>query len=134
MRAITKAVIALALLAGPADAQARPDPMRDASLQAGTISQTDPMVALRAPTEAAPDGPAANAELGGLPDAPGAEETYYQCVACHSTDIIKQQRITDARWDELWQWMVEEQGMFEPDPETRDVILAYLKTQFSSER
>lgn len=24
--------------------------------------------------------------------------------------------ITDARWDDLWQWMVDEQGMFEPEP------------------
>ncbi len=42
--------------------------------------------------------------------------------------------ITDARWDDLWQWMVDEQGMFEPEPETKTVILDYLKTHFSSER
>ena len=35
--------------------------------------------------------------------------------------------------DEL-HWMVEQQGMVEPDEETRDVILAYLKQHFSSER
>lgn len=82
------------------------------------------------------DGPVAapNPELGNLPDAPGAEETYYQCVACHSTAIIRQQHLSDARWDYLWTWMIEEQGMFEPDDETREIILDYLKTHFSSER
>ena len=75
-----------------------------------------------------------NPELGDLPDGPGAEETYFQCVACHSTAIIRQQRVTDARWDYLWNWMVEAQGMVEPDDETKDVILGYLKQHFSSER
>lgn len=73
-------------------------------------------------------------ELGNLPVGPGAEDTYYQCIACHSTAIIRQQRLTDERWDYLWTWMVEEQGMYEPDEETRDLILTYLKTHFSSER
>ncbi|WCR10703.1 cytochrome C-552 [Paracoccus stylophorae] len=91
-----------------------------------------------APAGAAPtpDAPAAelDPELGNLPKGPGAEETYYQCIACHSTAIIRQQRLTDERWDYVWDWMVEDQGMFEPDDETRDLILTYLKTHFSSER
>ncbi|MBZ0123397.1 MAG: cytochrome C-552 [Roseovarius sp.] len=101
------------------------DPMRPAGnpLVPGTSAQTP------AAPAAAPDP-----ELGNLPAGPGAEETYYQCVACHSTAIIRQQRLTDERWDYLWTWMVEEQGMFEPDEETRQLILTYLKTHFSSER
>src|SRR5690625_4397833 len=79
------------------------------------------------PEEAAPPNP----ELVGLPDAEGAEETYYQCVACHSMAIIKQQRVSDERWDYLWRWMVEEQGMFEPDEETKETVLRYLKQHFS---
>ncbi|KGJ05329.1 hypothetical protein SAMN04487972_10631 [Paracoccus halophilus] len=139
MRAITTftalgALLPFALALGPASAQSRPDPMRAAATQAARPSLSDPMVALRAPTEQPADGVAASAEFGGLPDAPGAEETYYQCVACHSTEIIKQQRITDARWDDLWGWMVEQQGMVEPEPEIRAAILGYLKTHFSSER
>ncbi|TNF18074.1 MAG: cytochrome C-552 [Rhodobacteraceae bacterium] len=73
-------------------------------------------------------------ELGNLPVGPGAEDTYYQCVACHSTAIIKQQRLSDERWDYLWTWMVEDQGMYEPDEEEKELILTYLKTHFSSER
>ncbi|MCZ7676503.1 MAG: cytochrome C-552 [Roseovarius sp.] len=101
------------------------DPMRPAGnpLVPGASTQT-------------PAAPAAepDPELGNLPAGPGAEDTYYQCVACHSTAIIRQQRLSDERWDYLWKWMVEEQGMFEPDEETRDSILTYLKTHFSSER
>ena len=110
------------------------------------IAGSLPSAALRDPMAAAgqPQGPATGAtaaalgapdpELGDLPDGLGAEETYYQCVACHSTAIIRQQRVTDARWDYLWHWMVEQQGMVEPDEETREVILGYLKQHFSSER
>lgn len=80
------------------------------------------------------DRPEENPELGGLPDAPGAEDTYYLCSACHSIALVKQQRLTDARWDYLWSWMIEEQGMPEPDDETREAILGYLKKYYSSER
>lgn len=124
-----------ALICSPAlaAAQSGPDPMRSLRNEV-QISAADPMAALRAPDEAKTEGPAPNPEFGDLPDAPGAEETFYQCTACHSTAIIRQQRVTDARWDDLWTWMVEEQGMIDPEPAEKDVILTYLKTHFSSER
>lgn len=119
--------IALALLLSAATATAA------AAQQLGY----DPMQAMRgvppAGAEVAVAAPP-NPEFDGLPDAPGVEETYYQCVACHSTAIIKQQRLTDERWDYLWTWMVEHQGMYEPDEETKEVILGYLKQNFSAER
>jgi cytochrome c len=75
-----------------------------------------------------------NPEFDNLPDAPGAEQTFYLCSACHSLAIVKQQRLTDARWDYLWTWMVEEQGMPEQTPEDKEAILGYLKRHFSAER
>lgn len=91
-----------------------------------------------APPAAAPQSPAPqstpNPEFDNLPDGVGAEETYYQCIACHSTAIIRQQNLTDARWDYLWTWMIKEQGMYDPEDETKEIILTYLKTHFSSER
>ena len=158
---IAAGLTAAALLtAGPAAAQDAPDPMAalreappfDALHPVGTPRAAEPAAAAQpsavvdpmasavqpqggaAPPTAALAQGAPNPELGDLPDGPGAEETYYQCVACHSTAIIRQQRITDARWDFLWHLMVEAQGMVEPDEETKDVILAYLKQHFSSER
>ena len=99
------------------------------------VAQTyDPMAAAPVATQDDEKTVELNPELGNLPDTEGAEETYYQCIACHSTAIIKQQRITDERWDYLWSWMIEDQGMYEPDDETKEIILAYLKRHFSSER
>jgi len=82
------------------------------------------------PSQPAPPG---NPDLGGLPDAPGAEETYYLCSACHSIRLVTQQRLTDARWDYLWDWMIRVHGMPEMDDETRSAILDYLKRHYSSE-
>lgn len=106
-------------------AQQAYDPMR---------SVANPLAPSAPATEAVIPEAAPNPEFGNLPDGEGAEETYYQCVACHSTAIILQQRLTDERWDYLWTWMVKDQGMYEPDSATRDEILTYLKTHFSSER
>lgn len=132
-RIIMKAALGLgALVLGAGMALAVPDPMDALRGRPAGAMALDPMSALRAHAR---EGEVAGIpELDNLPDSPGAEETYYQCVACHSTEIIKQQRITDARWDDLWDWMVETQGMFEPDEETKQIIMSYLKENFSSER
>lgn len=127
-------VSALVLGAGLALAEANPDPMQALRGRPAGSNPLDPMTALSSAASAAKEEVAGNAEFEGLPDGPGAEETYYQCVACHSTEIIKQQRVTDLRWDELWTWMAKSQGMVEPDEETKQLILAYLKQHFSSER
>jgi hypothetical protein len=105
-------------------AQAAYDPMRPPHNET-----VDP------PLEGAEDGtPALNPDFDNLPDTDGVEETYYTCSVCHSLAIIKQQRITDARWHHLWDWMIAEQGMPEPDSETKEIVLNYLTTHFSSER
>ena len=118
------AAAVLVISGAAAAAQQAYDPMR-------------PPQAAPAPDASLPDGegmPALNPEFEDLPDTAGVEETYYQCVACHSTAIIKQQRISDARWEYLWDWMVDDQGMPETDAATKETILTYLKTHFSSER
>ncbi|CAM3380369.1 hypothetical protein SAMN04488021_1497 [Paracoccus aminovorans] len=132
-KTVATAVVALALGSGLAVAETRLDPMAALAGRPAGSDPLDPMTALRARADTA-ETAEGNAELGGLPDGEGAEDTYYQCVACHSTEIIKQQRVTDHRWDELWTWMVEAQGMVEPEPDTKALILTYLKRNFSSER
>ncbi|MBI6629559.1 cytochrome C-552 [Pontibaca salina] len=107
-------------------------------LAAPAFAQTyDPMVALtQSPDAMQADGDAVklDPELGNLPVGEGAEDTFYQCTACHSTAIITQQRLSDARWDYMWDWMVEDQGMYDPEDETKEIVLNYLKQHFSSER
>jgi hypothetical protein len=70
------------------------------------------------------------AALAALPDHPGKEETYYTCDGCHSFRLVSQQRLPRARWDQLLDWMVEEQGMAELAPEDRALILDYLEHAF----
>ncbi|RMF11178.1 MAG: hypothetical protein D6763_03930 [Alphaproteobacteria bacterium] len=66
----------------------------------------------------------------GLPPGPGREEVFYQCQACHSLAIVKQQGLDRASWDETLVWMVEEQGMEPLEPQDRERVLDYLSTYF----
>ena len=86
-------------------------------------------VASTAAPAAAQDG-----EFGVLFVAPGAEETYYACAACHSERLVAQQGLSRERWDHLLDWMVKEQGMSELDPEEREIILDYLSTHYGPDR
>lgn len=132
MKPLRALPVVIVLLAGsdsePLHAQGY-DPMARAP------AATSPMLPRAAPAgRERGDGAKPNPELGNLPGTPGVEDTFYLCTACHSAAIIKQQRISDARWDYLWGWMVREQGMPEQDSETKQRIMSYLKRHFSSDR
>lgn len=71
--------------------------------------------------------------FGGLPQTDGYDLVAAYCSACHSLRIVMQQRLTPERWDELLDWMVQKQGMIEPDAEIRAQIRAYLVRHFSTE-
>jgi len=68
------------------------------------------------------------------PAGPGREVTGYTCNACHSLAIVKQQGLSRETWDELLDWMVEEQGMAEPPADQRALMLDYLAAHFGIER
>jgi cytochrome c len=70
----------------------------------------------------------------GLPPGPGREEVYYLCQPCHSLALVKQQGLSRQMWDTSLDWMVEEQGMPEPDPEERRLLLDYLSTWYGPDR
>lgn len=80
------------------------------------------------------DQGAEDAEFGVLKIAEGVETTYYACTACHSEMIVAQQGLSRQHWDELLVWMVEEQGMADPDPKDRKVILDYLAEHYGEDR
>jgi cytochrome c len=65
-----------------------------------------------------------------LPAGSGREEVFYQCQACHSLAIVKQQGLGRESWDETLVWMVEEQEMEPLDPEARTLVLDYLALHY----
>ena len=71
------------------------------------------------------------AQHGRLPPGPGAVLTYQKCTACHSELIVMQQGLSRPRWEEMLEWMVEEQGMPVLSADDRQIILSYLTTHFS---
>ena len=73
-------------------------------------------------------------DYDGLPPGEGRVEVFAWCTACHSARIIRQQGLSRTDWDETLDWMVEEQGMQEPEPQIRTKILDYLSAQFPPER
>jgi cytochrome c len=73
-------------------------------------------------------------EFGVLVAAPGAETTFYTCSACHSERVVAYQGLTRDGWDELLDWMIDEQGMSEPDTADRTEILDYLEVNYNIDR
>jgi hypothetical protein len=73
---------------------------------------------------------AAQDDFGGLVEGQGREDVFYNCGSCHSLRTVTNQRLQRWRWDQLLTWMVDEQGMAEPDPETRAAILEYLVAHY----
>jgi cytochrome c5 len=61
-----------------------------------------------------------------LPEAPGREEVFHACTACHGVAVIGRSRLTREGWDELMDWMTEKQGMAPLEGEDRRVIVDYL--------
>jgi hypothetical protein len=79
---------------------------------------------------AAPSGFDPGDDYWGLPRSKGVEIVAGYCSACHSLALVMQQRQSREGWDELLNWMVEKQGMADPDPTTRAAILGYLSREF----
>lgn len=95
-------------------------------LVGGTALAADaPSPFLTRPGAGAPEQSAA------LPPGEGRDEVEGLCSACHSIRMVTQQRLSRARWDELLDWMVAEQGMPELDAETREKVLDYLADHLS---
>lgn len=65
-----------------------------------------------------------------FPDAPGREETFYFCTACHNFKLVAQQGMSRPRWDGTLDFMTERHGMPKLEGKDRDVILDYLEQAF----
>jgi cytochrome c len=94
------------------------------------------LIALAAalPAACSPAAAQETSEYGRLVDAPGAEETFIYCTACHSEMIVVQQGKTRKHWEDLFEWMIEEQGMEEIEEPDRTIILDYLAEHYNEDR
>ncbi len=91
-----------------------------------TFAAADPAVAT-APASDAPD-------FGVLFAAEGVEETFDYCTACHSERIIAQQGQTRVGWEELIEWMIDEQGLTPIEEPDLSKILDYLSANYGTDR
>lgn len=82
---------------------------------------------------ATPAGADSDDDYDGLPPGKGRDEVYSYCAACHSAKLVSQQGLSRESWDETLDWMVEEQGMVEPDDEMRTLILDYLSKYLNTD-
>lgn len=73
-------------------------------------------------------------DIGVLFAAKGGEETYAYCSACHSERIVVQQGLTRENWEELLEWMVDEQGMSPIDEPDLSLVLDYLAINYGIDR
>lgn len=80
------------------------------------------------------DEPVDADEYGVLFIAKGVEETHAYCTACHSERIVAQQGLDRAGWEELLEWMEEEQGMSEIDEPDLTLVLNYLSKHYNKAR
>ena len=70
----------------------------------------------------------------GLPRNGAYEEVAVYCAACHTLEIVMQQRATQARWAYMLDWMVEEQNMAPLPEQEKRKVLDYLSAHFGSAR
>ena len=73
-------------------------------------------------------------DFGVLVAAEGVEETFDYCTACHSERIIAQQGQTRAGWEELMEWMIDEQGLTPIEEPDLSKILDYLSANYGTDR
>ncbi|MDA0340058.1 MAG: aldehyde dehydrogenase [Proteobacteria bacterium] len=84
---------------------------------------------------AASAGPlVAEEEFGGMPAAPGVEETFYTCSTCHSIRLVTQQGLSRESWEETLEWMVAEQEMEPLEPADHNSVIGYLSTYYGIDR
>ncbi|MBM3600624.1 MAG: hypothetical protein FJX35_20675 [Alphaproteobacteria bacterium] len=61
-----------------------------------------------------------------MPEGQGRDETFYACVGCHSTMLIRRQGMTEAQWSATLDFMTERHGMPKLEEPDRTLVLNYL--------
>ena len=69
-------------------------------------------------------------EFAGLVRAPGHEEVFNTCSACHSLNLVMQQRKSVQGWNDTIDLMIQKRGMTPPPAGDRAKITVYLGSYF----
>jgi mono/diheme cytochrome c family protein len=62
--------------------------------------------------------------------APGRDETFYACTACHGFKLVAQQGMTRAQWEDSINLMVRRHNMPPLDEKDRATVLGYLEAAY----
>lgn len=65
-----------------------------------------------------------------LPEGEGREDAFYNCIACHSFQVVVRQGMSRPMWDDTLNLMVERHGMWELEETERELILDYLSEHY----
>lgn len=65
-----------------------------------------------------------------FPEAPGREEAFFGCTACHGFKIVAQQGMSRQRWDDTIELMMRQHKMHALSAQEREKILDYLARAF----
>lgn len=71
-----------------------------------------------------------NDDYWGLPHTDGYEDIAIYCSACHTLEIVMQQRASRERWDYMLEWMTKEQNMPPLPKDQKTKVLNYLSENF----
>jgi mono/diheme cytochrome c family protein len=66
----------------------------------------------------------------GLKISAGWDLVRSNCIACHSSKLITQQRASAAQWLTMIRWMQAKQNLWQLEPEVEDRIVAYLAANY----
>jgi hypothetical protein len=66
--------------------------------------------------------------------AEGWETVAAHCTACHSEELIIQQRADKETWKQIIRWMQDTQGLWTLEPPIEETILTYLARHYSPQR
>ena len=84
------------------------------------------LTALVACTKSADTATVQQAQKETLPQDRAKALVVKHCTACHTEQIIIQNRMNAKRWDETITWMQEKQGLWEIPKTERELIVQYL--------
>ena len=65
-----------------------------------------------------------------FPDAPGREDAFHACTACHGFKLVAAQGMSRPRWDDTLDFMVRQHKMPPLADQDRTAVLDYLASAF----